>query len=277
MRIPSAFLVLLLVGCAAATTDEERRLAVDEASLVPVELASVAIVPLTGTPVVLLRDPDQGRTVPIFIGAEQAHAIVIAQRGIATPRPMTHDLTVNLLDAMGGRLERVIVDELRDGTYFGALEIKTADSTVLVDTRPSDGLALAVRTGARILVAPAVLEAGADIPYRSLGGDDVVTALGITVMPAQAEVREALGLPDQPGVLVSSVRGLAGAAGIQPGALIVAVNGIPPDSPLAFLDLVNATERGAQTSLRFWLNGDFSVVELPTDLATPPAQRRDSL
>jgi len=242
-----------------------------------VELASVAIVPLTGTPVALLRDPEQGRTVPIFIGAEQARAIVIAQRGIAAPRPMTHDLAVNLLDAMGGRLERVIVDELRDGTYFGALEIKTGDSTILVDTRPSDGLALAVRTGARIVVAPAVLEAGSDIPYRSLGGDDVVTALGITVMQARAEVREALELPDQPGVLVSSVRGLAGAAGIQPGALIVAVNGIPPDSPLAFLDLVNATERGAQTSLRFWLNGAFSVVELPTDLATPPAQRRDSL
>jgi len=278
MRIACIALTLLFAAWAAiACAGEERRLAVDEASLVEVELASVAIVPLTGTPVVLLRDADQGRTVPIFIGPEQARSIVMAQRGVEAQRPMTHDLTVELLQATGGSLERVIVDELRDGTYFGALEIRTQESSTYIDSRPSDGLALAVRTGAPIAVAPSILDASADIPYSGLGSNDVVTALGITVMNAQDDVRQALGLPDQPGVLVSSVRGLAGAAGIQPGALIVHVNGAPPESPLGFLDLVNATERGAQATLRFWLAGEFREIELPTDLATPPNQRRDSL
>ena len=278
MRTQIPVLLLLLFAFAPdAGAEGERRLAVDEASLVAVELASVGIVPMSGTPVVLLREPGQGRVVPIFIGPEQARAIAMAQRGVQVPRPMTHDLTVDLLRAMGGHLERVIIDELRDGTYFGALEIKSTDASILIDSRPSDGLALAIRTGARIAVAQEILEAGADIPYQGIGRDDVVTALGITVMNAQAEVRQALELPDQPGVLVSSVRGLAGAAGIEPGAFIVEVNGEVAATPLAFLERINATERGEQASLRFWLKDEYRQADLPTDLATPPGQRRDSL
>lgn len=277
MRFYSVVLVLMLVLTPPLGANDERRLAVDEASLVTVELASIGIVPLTGTPVVLLRDPEQGRTVPIFIGPEQARAIAMAQRGVQPPRPMTHDLTVDLLRAMGGRLERVIVDELRDGTYFGALEIRSAEVSTLIDSRPSDGLALAVRTGARIAVAPAILDAGEDIPYQGLGPDDVVTALGITVMNADDGLREALELPDQPGVLVSAARGLAVVAGIEPGALIVEVNGDPTATPLAFLEQINATARGAQATLRFWFAGDYRDIELPTDLATTPGERRDRL
>jgi bifunctional DNase/RNase len=278
MRPCSIAIILIFVAFAqSGAAIEQRRLAVDEDSLVAVELASVGIVPMTGTPVVLLRDPEQGRTVPIFIGPEQARAIAMAQRGVQPPRPMTHDLTVELLRATGGRLERVIVDELRDGTYFGAIEIESAGGSTLIDSRPSDGLALAVRTGARIAVAPAILDAGEDIPFRGLGQDDVVTALGITVMNAEDELRQALGLPDQPGVLVSAARGLAVAAGIEPGALIVEVNGDPTGTPLTFLENINATERGAQARLRYWLDGGYRDIDLPTDLDTTPGERRNSL
>ncbi len=271
---------LVLFAMLAVSPTQARELAIDSNDLVAVELASVGIVPMSGTPIVLLREPDSGNIVPIFIGPNEARAIVSAQRNIDPPRPMTHDLLTDVLGQLGGRLSRVIVDELRDGTYHGALEIETGESgaRVLIDTRPSDGLALAVRTGASILVAPAILEAGEDIPFEGLG-DDVVTALGITVMAADDELREALGLPDDTGVLVNASKGMASVSGLQPGALIVEVNGETVEEPMAFLELVNATEDGEKASLRFWYDGDYRTIELDTDVpvSTGSDARRESL
>lgn len=254
---------------------EARQLAVPVDELVPVELATVGIVPFTGSPVVLLREPQSGAIVPIFIGPNEARAIVMAQRGVETERPMTHDLLVNLLTQLGGSLERVVVDELRDGTYHGVLEVRMTASNEIkrIDTRPSDGLAMAVRTGAAILVAPAILEAGEDIPFEGLGDDDVVTALGITVMAASRDLREALQLPDEAGVLVSASRGEAAAAGIHPGALIVEVNGRVPLTPMAFLELVSSTAAGESARLRLLHGGEEREVELDTELGLTERSR----
>jgi uncharacterized protein len=277
-RLPKPTLLALFLVLSLAVPSQARELAVPSDELIPVELATVGVVPLTGTPVVLLREPNEGAIVPIFIGPNEARAIILAQRGVEPERPMTHDLLVDLMVALGGSLERVVVDELRNGTYHGALEIRIEgrDDTLLVDSRPSDALAMAVRTGAAILVAPAILEAGQDIPYEGLGEDDLVTALGITVMAVSRDLRQALELPDEPGVLVSASQGMALAAGIQPGSLIVAVNGRPPVTPLAFLELVNSTERGEPARLRYWRDGEFEEVELDTDVAAtvPPRQQR---
>lgn len=257
---------------------QARDLAVHADDLIPVELATVGVVPLTGTPVVLLREPESGNIVPIFIGPAEARAIIMAQRDIEPPRPMTHDLLVSLMGGLKGQLNRVIVDELRDSTYHGALEIviNEGTETILIDSRPSDALAMAVRTGAAILVAPSVLEAGEGIPFEGLGDDEVVTALGITVMAAGDDLRQALELPDEAGVLVSSVEGMAAMAGVQPGALIVSVNERTPVSPMTFLELVNATERGEKALIRFWHEGEFQEVELDTDVeaTTPRSERR---
>lgn len=278
LRYQATFAALVLLAMASNPL-AARELAIPAEELVPVELATVGVVPLTGTPVVLLREPESGEVVPIFIGPNEARAIIIAQRGIEPDRPLTHDLLVRLMQGMGGELKEVIVDELRDGTYHGALSVvvEGQDEPVLIDSRPSDALAMAVRTGAPILVAPSVLAAGQDIPYEGLGDDEVVTALGVTVMAVSSELRQALDLPDQPGVLVSAAQSMAQAAGIQPGSLIVEVNGQPPVTPLSFLELVNATERGEPATLRFWHDGDFQEVELDTDVAAtvrPRDQRR---
>jgi uncharacterized protein len=277
-RLSHWVLTICLLSGVCLQTVKARELAVPIEDMLPVELATIGVVPMTGTPVVLLREPQGGDIVPIFIGPNEARAIILAQRGIEPERPMTHDLLVSLMTAMGGELQRVVVDELRQGTYHGALEISLPgrDDPVRIDSRPSDALAMAVRTGATILVAPSVLAAGRDIPFEGLGDDDLVTALGISVMAASSELRQALELPDQPGVLVSAVQGLAEAAGIQPGSLIVEVNGRPPLTPLAFLELVSATESGEPARLRFWHDGEFRQIELDTDVAgsAPRAQQR---
>lgn len=276
-KLAAASWLSLALLCAPAAG---RDLAVDPGELIAVELAMVGMVPMSGVPVVVLR-ADSGAIVPIFIGISEAQAILMAQRNIATPRPLTHDLASSLIRALDATLERVIVDELRDGTYFGALELKIngRDGPILVDTRPSDGLALAVRSNAAIFVSPAVLEAGADIPFEGLGDDDVVTALGITVVAATGDLRSALGLPERPGVLVSGTRGMASIGGLKPGALILAINGESVGSPIEFLDQISNIPRNENARISYWHEGAERDIEVPTDVPgqTPRGLRRDRL
>lgn len=164
------------------------------------------------------------------------------------------------------RLLRVIVDDLSNNTYFGMLELQRPGGreVVRVDSRPSDALALAVRTGARIYVAPPVLEAAADIGFTGLE-DEVVSAIGITVSPVSDELREALELPADPGLLVTQVLGPAQRAGLAPGALLLSVDGETPTSPMQFLELIHASE-GETVHLRYWQEGEEHTLELSTDV-----------
>lgn len=278
MKNIPAIAVFLLLTTTVSPLTVARDLAVDADRLMPVELASVGVEPMTGTPIVLLREPGAGAIVPIFIGPNEARAILMAQRGIYPERPMTHDLAASIIESLGATLERVIVDELKNGTYHGALEFSMAGNTVRIDTRPSDGLALAVRTGAAILVAPAILEAGEGIPFEGLNdGEDVVTALGITVMAASEEIRDALGLPDQSGVIVTATRSIAALSGLQAGALILAVNGQSVETPMAFLEQVGATASNDKATITYWHDGETHELELSIDVPETGAQQRRRL
>lgn len=250
---------------AFATPGEARELSVNPEELVEVELAALGVSPVTGTPVVLLRDLESGDVVPIFIGVAEARAILLAMHGEEPPRPMTHDLIGNLLSAVGATLERVMIDDLANDTYFGMLELKLKghDELVRVDTRPSDGLALAVRTGATILVAPKILIATRDLKYEGLDSDQVVTALGITVVEVTDELRSAHHLPKRRGVLVHRVTGRAARAGLNPGSLILKVNNKVPESPMAFLELVRQTPEGQRVRIHYWQDGEEKELSLP--------------
>lgn len=274
-----SILCMVLIGMIG--TASARELAVDFDQLVPAELASVAIEPMTGTPVVLLREPEDGRIVPIFIGPNEARAILMAQRGIEPERPMTHDLAANVIDSLDATLERVIVDELRNGTYLGALELRRKgkdEDIIRIDSRPSDALALAARTGAAILVAPAILDAGEDIPFRGLDDDeDVVTAIGITVMAPTDEIRQALGLPDNPGVVVTGSHAQAEQGGLRAGALILEVDGEAASTPMAFLEQISAATAEGSATIRFWHEGEEQEVELSTRIPDMDPEQRQRL
>jgi len=113
-------------------------------------------------PIVLLKEVEGDRFLPIWIGAVEATAIAFAQQGVVTARPMTHDLLRDLLDALDRPLRGVTITDLRDGVFYAELHF---DGDVVVSARPSDAVALALRTGAGIRCAPAVLdEAGIAIP-----------------------------------------------------------------------------------------------------------------
>jgi bifunctional DNase/RNase len=264
---------LLLYG--SVSVAGARELAIDAAQAVEVEIATVAIAKQSGAPVVVLREPGTGRFVPIFIGPLEAQAILRGMRGLETPRPLTHDLIGNVLGGLGVRLARVFVDDIVDNTYLGMLElhIEGRDAPVLVDSRPSDALALALRSGASIHVARKVMEAASRIAVEALPDHPVASALGITVVPLTADLREALQLPDLPGVLVSGVSGPAQAAGMRPGALLLEVNGNSPASPMAFLEQVRDTPGGEQPKLSYWQDGVTHELVIPADVRSP-AQRQ---
>jgi uncharacterized protein len=269
---------LLLIGFHTAAA--ARELAAEPDEMVEVEIATVGVAGAGGPPVVLLREPGAQEVIPIFIGPNEAVAILRGLGGERFPRPMTHELLGSVLEGIDVVLERVYVDAIVDNTFFGMLELKLAgrDEPVRIDSRPSDAIALALYAGATIHVAPQVLEAARQIEYEGLE-DQVVAALGITVTPVSDDLREALGLPDQEGVLVSDVSGPAEEAGMAPGALLLEVNGEVPSTPMAFLELVRDTPRGEDAQLRYWQEGEEHEIEVSTDVPSPrpgPRQREQA-
>lgn len=126
--------------------------------LVEMRIASLLIDPNTSLPLVVLMEVAGRRAVPIVIGLAEAEAIAVALQEIKLPRPRTHDLLGNLMTSLGGHLERIVVTDLRESTFFARLDVVRDDETIEVDSRPSDAMALACRVGAQIFVDEGVLE-----------------------------------------------------------------------------------------------------------------------
>jgi len=127
-----------------------------------VDVVGVRVEMPTNQPLVLLRESDGVRYLPIWIGAVEATAIAFAQQGVAPPRPLTHDLLRNLVDAFDEQLSEVRITEVRDGIFFATLVFA---SGVEIEARPSDSIALALRTGSRIVCAEDVLaSSGINVP-----------------------------------------------------------------------------------------------------------------
>jgi uncharacterized protein len=128
----------------------------------PLQVVGVRVELPANQPVVLLKESDGVRYLPIWIGAVEASAIAFEQQGVQTPRPMTHDLLRDVIGALGGELKQVSITELRDDVFYAELEF--ADGTT-VSARPSDAIALALRTGTGIVGDETVLaSAGISIP-----------------------------------------------------------------------------------------------------------------
>jgi len=128
--------------------------------MVEVRLRAVRVDLQSNTPVLLLQESEGlGRTLPIFIGAPEATAIAFALQGMDTPRPMTHDLIRDLLEALGSDVVRVVITELRSSTYYAEIVLLHAGQEVPVSSRPSDAVAVAVRTATPLFVADDLMDA----------------------------------------------------------------------------------------------------------------------
>jgi bifunctional DNase/RNase len=128
------------------------------------ELVGVRIELPTNQPIVLLREVGGPRYLPIWIGATEATAIAFALEGVEPQRPLTHDLLRDVTASLGATIDRVVVNDLRDGIYYADLVLTVESGEVVVSSRPSDAIALAARTEAQLFATPEVLEeAGVEI------------------------------------------------------------------------------------------------------------------
>jgi bifunctional DNase/RNase len=135
--------------------------------LIEMSIKGLMIDPMTNMPIVILRDEDGQRTLPIWVGPVEANAIALQIENVAPPRPMTHDLLRNLLAGVGARLVRVIISDLKDGTFYAYLELVLDGEVVFVDARPSDALALSIRTKSPVFVDTSVLDQARTVEVSS--------------------------------------------------------------------------------------------------------------
>ena len=139
--------------------------------LVEMSVKGLMVDPVTNMPIVILRDADNQRVLPIWVGPVEANAIALQIENIAPPRPMTHDLLRNLVAEMGATLTRVIIADLRDNTFYAYLELHRGGEVQFLDARPSDAIALAIRAKAPVFVDTRVLEQARSVDVTSEQAD----------------------------------------------------------------------------------------------------------
>jgi bifunctional DNase/RNase len=216
---------------------------------VKVEVASVGVDDETGAHYVLLADESGKKTLPIMIGENEARAILLELHGIKAPRPLTYDLLRNVIEQTGNHVDRVVIGELREETYFATIELDRG--RYRVDSRPSDAIALALGANAPIFVADRLFEnapaIGAPQGLRRIGH-----ALGLTVQELTPELAEAFAEQPHSGVLVSAADNAAASAGIRPGDIVTSVGSTPVKSLKDFSSSVAELKPGdsVQVSLK---------------------------
>ena len=124
----------------------------------PVRVRGLFLDPITERPILVLKHEGGNRVLPIWIGAPEANAIALRLEGVEVPRPMTHDLVCGILGQLGAPLLKVLICDLQDNTYFAQIVLGSEGAEKAVDARPSDAVALAVRTGAPIFVREEIFE-----------------------------------------------------------------------------------------------------------------------
>lgn len=125
--------------------------------------------PVTNMPIILLRDSDGQKVLPIWVGLHEANAIGLQIENVSTPRPMTHDLLKNVITDLKGTVRKIVVSDLKDNTFFALIYLEVNGETVAIDSRPSDAIALALRARAPIFVEESVIDNAK--PFDPGGGE----------------------------------------------------------------------------------------------------------
>lgn len=127
--------------------------------------------PITNMPIIILRDKDGQKVLPIWVGIFEANAIALQIENVATPRPMTHDLLKNIISDLEASVQKIVVCDLKENTFYALIHILVSGQVVAVDARPSDAIALALRTKAPIFVEDSVIESARSLDMTSEKAD----------------------------------------------------------------------------------------------------------
>ena len=121
-------------------------------------IKGVMVDPVTNDPIIILRDHDGQRVLPIWVGVPEANAIGLQIENVAPQRPLTHDLLRDVIHALDGTVDKVVVCDLKENTFYALIHLRVRDELVTIDARPSDAIALALRARAPIFVEESVME-----------------------------------------------------------------------------------------------------------------------
>ncbi len=138
---------------------------------IEMSIKGLMVDPISNMPIVILRDKDGTRTLPIWVGMFEANAIALQIENISTPRPMTHDLLRNVIQDLKATVEKVVVCDLQDGTFYALIYLRVHGEVLAIDSRPSDAIALALRTRAPIFVEETVIDNAKTIDFTSEKAD----------------------------------------------------------------------------------------------------------
>jgi bifunctional DNase/RNase len=157
---------------------------------IQMSVGGLTLDPVTKTPIVILKDTDNKLNLPIWIGLLEATAMATEIEGIKMARPMTHDLLKNILGEVGCSVESVEITELKENTYYALVNLIIAGRQLVIDSRPSDAIALALRTKSPIFVAKAVLEASSVLQQNEEGKEAAVENVSNVSKEKWAEILE---------------------------------------------------------------------------------------
>jgi bifunctional DNase/RNase len=125
---------------------------------IEMSIKGLMVDPITNTPIVILRDRDGQRVLPIWVGIFEANAIALQIENVTTPRPMTHDLLRNVIHDLNATVQKIVVCDLQENTFYALIYLAMNGDTLTIDARPSDAIALALRTRAPIFVEESVID-----------------------------------------------------------------------------------------------------------------------
>jgi bifunctional DNase/RNase len=134
---------------------------------IEMSIKGLMVDPISNMPIVILRDKEGSRTLPIWVGMFEANAIALQIENISTPRPMTHDLLRNVIHDLKATVEKIVVCDLQDGTFYALIYLRVHGELLAIDARPSDAIALALRTRAPIFVEEAVIDSAKTVDVAS--------------------------------------------------------------------------------------------------------------
>jgi len=233
--------------------------------ILEIRVRGIATDPMTETPVVVLEEVEGGRMLPIWVGVSEAQAIARELEQVKAPRPMTHDLMKAILEDMQATVERVVINDLRNNTYYAEISLSQGDARFLVDSRPSDAIALALRVQAPIFVARRVMEAAGEYEQSHQStGDRIGRQFGFYPQDLTEALAEYFQVQGMEGVLVSNVRGysMADRAGLRRGDVILKVEGGVVSDVEQLGSVLLPARAGAVISLDVWRGQETLSVEL---------------
>jgi len=130
---------------------------------IEMSIKGLMVDPITNMPIIVLREVEGQRVLPIWVGVFEANAIALQIENVQTPRPMTHDLLKTVIHELGGSLERIVVCALKENTFYATLHVLSPGGALTLDARPSDAIALALRSGARVFVEEEVIQSARSV------------------------------------------------------------------------------------------------------------------